>query len=155
MSVGTRIVFTRFLTIHSSKLVPWQEHTRRVAGVQLVLVEDSDAEPAIVWKLASANNRTLGRSAAIYSAFDDARADAESLVARAHELESRLASNELSGAYGWFLEAEGTPSVVCARWYSTARDRNQSLEIARTALAAAVVETGARPLGSLPYGTRR
>ena len=155
MSVGTRIVFTRFLTIHSSKLVPWQEHTRRVAGVQLVLIDDSDDAPAIVWKLASANNRTLGRSAAIYSAFEDARADAEAIVARADELESKLASNELSGAYGWFLEAEGEPAVVCARWYSTSRDRNQSLEIARTALAAAVLESGAKPLGVLPYGTRR
>ena len=152
MSVGTRIVFTRFMTIHSTKLIPWQEHTRRVAGVELLVVDELDAAPAIVWKLASANNRTLARSASIYPSFEEARNDADRLVTDAAELEVRYASHELSGAYGWFLLDGEAPAVICSRWYSTSRDRNQALDLARAALASAVLESGARAIDAVPYG---
>ena len=151
MSVGTRIVFTRFVTIHSAKLIPWQEHTRRVAGVELLVIDESVTGPAIVWKLASANNRTLARSASIHLTFEEARNDAYRLVTDAAELEVRYASNELSGAYGWFLLDQGDPAVICSRWYSTSRDRNQALELARVALGSAVLESGARAIDAVSY----
>jgi hypothetical protein len=147
VSVGTRIVFARFETIHSTKLVPWQEHTRRVAGVEVV--DGSDADPAIVWKLASANNRTLARSASIHASFEEARSEARALVRDVVRLEARLASNEQSGSYGWFLLDRDEPVVICSRWYSTPRDRTQALQLARRALAGAVLESGAHPIDAL------
>jgi hypothetical protein len=152
MSVGTRIVFTRFTTIHSAKLVAWQEHTRRVAGMLVESIDELDLGPVIVWKLASANNRTLGRSAELYPSFEEARVAAGRFVDCALRLEARSASNELSGAYGWFLSDDAVPAMTCSRWYSTSRDRNQSLHLARLALSLAVLETGARPIDVLPYG---
>jgi hypothetical protein len=145
MSVGTRIVFARFATIHSTKLIPWQEHTRRVAGVEPV-VDGPETGPAIVWKLASANNRTLARSASIFATFDAARSEADRLVREVAGLEARFASNELTGSYGWVLLDRGEPAVICSRWYSTSRDRTQALDLARTALGSAVLESGAHQI---------
>ena len=145
MSVGTRIVFGRFATIHSIKLIPWQEHARRVAGVEPV-VDGSETGPAIVWKLASANNRTLARSASIFATFEEARSEADRLMKDVAGLEVRFASNELTGSYGWFLLDRGEPAVICSRWYSTSRDRNRALDLARMALGSAVLEAGAHQI---------
>lgn len=157
MSVGPRIVFTRFASGTSPKLRPWQDHIRRVAGTAPTIMGDQDERASvIVWNLVSANNRDLGRGTRIYQRFDEAVLDARSAIASRDELETALVSGERDGVYGWSLTRDGFPEIVCSRWYQTDRDRRHSLAIALAALGEASLREGARLTHpSLMAGERR
>jgi hypothetical protein len=143
MTVGPRIVFTRFATSTSPKLRPWREHVRRVTGSAPELIGlDGETASVIVWNLVSANNRELGRGAHIYQRFDDAVLSAQRLIHE--ELEVVTVSGDRDGVYGWKASCAGTDELVCSRWYQTDRDRQHSITIAITALRAASLRAGAR-----------
>lgn len=145
MSVGPRIVFTRFASGTAPKLRPWQEHVRRVAGaLPTVIGADDGTASVIVWNLVSANNRDLGRGARIYQRFDEAVLDARAVIETKADLVITLVSGDRDGVYGWSLVRDGAPEIVCSRWYQTDRDRRHSIEVALTALQSASLREGAR-----------
>lgn len=151
MSVGPRIVLTRFASIRAPKLGPWIEHCRRVTGLVPELVEDApaasdglDDEQVLIWSLVSANNRALARSARVFARFDAAARDASDCVVGHERLRLHVQSDERAGGYGWRLDLDTEPAVLCARWYSSDRDRRQSFAVALDALGRATVSTGAR-----------
>ena len=143
MTVGPRIVFTRFATSTSPKLRPWREHVRRVTGTapEVIGFEDESAS-VIVWNLVSANNRELGRGAQIFQRFDEAVLSAQRLIAE--QLDVAPVSGDRDGVYGWKAAYQGVTELVCSRWYQTDRDRQHSITIAMTALRAASLRAGAR-----------
>ena len=145
MSVGPRIVFTRFASSTSPKLRPWREHVRRVTGsLPEVIGFEPETAPVIVWNLVSANNRELGRATNIFHRFDDAVLSAERLVANSAHLDLVSVSGDRDGFYGWAASFLGTTELVCSRWYQSDRDRQHSIAIAMAALAAATLREGAR-----------
>ncbi len=147
MTVGPRIVFTRFVTGSSPKLAPWREHTRRVVGSAQVAVspwtEGSD-DSAVVWNLVSANNRMLARSAAVFETFDRAVASATQAVEADSTLAVTLVSDDRHGVFGWYATAEGAALMTCSRWYTTERDRRHAIELALASIAVALLSPGAR-----------
>jgi hypothetical protein len=149
MSVGPRVVFTRFLTRDSPKLNPWVEHRDRVidiASVSLVpAIRDlADGAVAVVWQLVSANNRQLARSAQVHASFESAAGSAQQIVDMSAELVLTRASEQGRGMYGWYAAIENDPVMTCARWYTTDRDREQAGALAVTAIAVAQLGAGAR-----------
>ncbi len=145
MTVGPRIVLTRFASSTSPKLRPWREHVRRVTGSAPELIGvDDETSSIIVWNLVSGNNRELGRGAHIYQRYDDAVLDAQRAVAEAAELDVDLVSGDRDGVYGWRAALAGTTELVCARWYQTDRDRQHSVAVALVALRGASLREGAR-----------
>jgi len=147
MTVGPRIVFTRFVSGDSPKLQPWISHLKRTLRSNpryATPVLDGLESGAVVWQLASGNSRQLGRSARIFSSFEGASADAERTIARAADLDTVLVSEHLRGVYGWYAAADGEPLVTSARWYETERDRARSIALALTSLATATLQSGTR-----------
>lgn len=145
MSQGPRIVFTRFTSGDSPKLTPWVAHLRGVIADAPPPLADLDAdEGAIVWQLVSANNRHLGRSAAIHATFTEAMESALAAIASAKNLEVDHVSQATRGSYGWFASHEKKPAMLCARWYMTSRDRLHSVELALRSLDEAEVHAGVR-----------
>jgi hypothetical protein len=143
MTVGPRIVFTRFATSTSPKLRPWREHVRRVTGAAPALIGfESESESVVVWNLVSANNRELGRGAQIFQRFDEAVLSAQEIIGQ--ELDVVPVSGDRDGVYGWKASYAGVTEFVCSRWYQTDRDRQHSISIATTALRAASLRAGAR-----------
>lgn len=147
MSVGPRILFTRFVSGDSPKLQPWISHLRRLVAadgqVPPVPIDDLD-NGAMVWQLVSGNNRQLARSVRVYSTFEDALAGAKASRALASQLEVALVSEHHRGVYGWYASIDGEPLITCSRWYDTERDRFRSINLAIPSLAAAVLLPGAR-----------
>ncbi|MCU1423196.1 MAG: hypothetical protein JWN36_2847 [Microbacteriaceae bacterium] len=144
MSSCPRVVFLRFASADSPKLGPWKEHGRRVMGVAPAGTEPGSA---VIWHLSSANNRMLGRSAAIYREVADA---AESLRANVADFASwkiRLVGDEIRGNYGWYAAIDHEPVMICARWYTTERDRRHALDLALDSIVVADVSTGSRLVG--------
>jgi hypothetical protein len=145
MTVGPRIVFTRFASSATPKLRPWREHVRRVTGTAPDLIGlDDETASVIVWNLVSANNRELGRGAHIYQRFDDAVLGAQRAIADSDELDVVPVSGDRDGVYGWRAAHLGTTELVCSRWYQTDRDRQHSITIALGALRGASLRDGAR-----------
>ena len=142
MSPGPRIVFTRFLSGDSPKLVPWVAHVRQVTGSTDESAEIEDN--AIVWQLVSANNRHLARSVAIHASFEDAAASARAIVAASSALAVELVSQPTRGSYGWFAAHHGVPVMLCSRWYLTPRDRRHSIALALRSLDEAELHEGVR-----------
>ena len=144
MSAGPRIVFVRFLTPDSAKLMPWATHSSRVisAGGDPVPVERPTGN--VVWQLVSANNRELARGADILDSFEGSRENAQAAVDAADSIEIAMVSEGGRGVYGWFGTIDGRPVVTCARWYNNDRDRRHSIKLAITALAGARLHDGAR-----------
>lgn len=147
MSAGPRIVFTRFHTSESPKLVPWVAHARRVLGdayASLALTPTARSTGSIVWQLVSANNRQLARGAVVHETFDGARAAAAAVVAAADDLTVTLVSEETRGVLGWYACVADVPVIMGARWYATQRDRRQAIQLAVRSVAVATVQIGAR-----------
>ncbi len=143
MSVGPRIVFTRFAMSTSPKLRPWREHVRRVTGAAPDLIGvDGETASVVVWNLVSANNRELGRGAQIFQRFDEAVLNAQRVITQ--ELDIIPVSGDRDGVYGWKAAHEGVTQLTCARWYQTDRDRQHSISIAMAALRSASLRAGAR-----------
>lgn len=143
MSVGPRIVFVRFQTSDSPKLVPWVTHAERVVG-QPVPVDSVAEGGRVVWQLVSANNRELARGFDVHATFEEARASAQLLVETAGELEVGLVSEAGRGVYGWFASRDHEPQMTCARWYTTVRDRQHSIELALRSIPIATLHSGTR-----------
>lgn len=146
MSVGPRVVFTRFVTRDSPKLTPWTAHRDRLIGRAGASVAGSslDHDVAIVWQLVSGNNRQLGRGADVHGSFESAAETARSVVESAGDLTLAAVSEAGRGLYGWYAVLEGTPVMTCARWYTTERDRHQSGALALSAIARAELAVGTR-----------
>jgi hypothetical protein len=158
MSVGPRIVFTRFVTGETPKLRPWREHYRRVVGADPHVADphvDGVVETAVVWNLVSANNRALARSAGVHPNFEDAVAGARAAVSAGSMLDVVLVSEQRRGVFGWYLALVGDPVMTCARWYVTERDRRHAIDLALTSLAIATLHPGSRLMDpALMGGTR-
>jgi len=143
MSVGPRIVFVRFQTSDSPKLVPWVTHSERVVG-ERADIGATAAGGRVVWQLVSANNRELARGYDVHATFEEARAHAEMLVMATEKLEVGLVSEAGRGVYGWYASLDGRPVITCSRWYTTVRDRFHSIELALKSIPIAALHTGAR-----------
>lgn len=147
MSVGPRIIFTRFVNGDSPKLQPWASHRDRVIASSAITgvasLEDL-REGAIVWHLVSGNNRQLARGARIHATFESATLGATAAVALAPQLDIVYVSERHRGVYGWFATKNNEPVITSSRWYDTERDRARSIGLAMPSLAAAVLLSGAR-----------
>jgi hypothetical protein len=145
MSVGPRIVFTRFASGASPSLRPWQEHLRRVAGALPDTAGTADGESSvIVWNLMSANNRDLGHGAQIYPRLEEAVIDARMAIVEHSRLEVRLVRGDRHHVFGWELSVDGKVVMVCPRWYQTDRERRHSIGLVMVALPVASVSDGAQ-----------
>lgn len=148
MSVGPRIVFVRFLTSDSPKLVPWISHAGRILGQGATVSAEAPSTEApdgvVVWNLVSANNRELARGLGAHETFEAARAHAAGVVDEGADLEFEMVSEGVRGVYGWFASLSGTPVMTSARWYATARDRHQSIQLATRSIPIASLHAGAR-----------
>lgn len=145
MSPGPRIVFVRFLTNDSPKLVPWAAHVRRVVGANpRQTVEPKPSAGILVWQLVSANNRQLARSADVYETFEDATDSARAVVSSRDDLVVDLVSELGRGVYGWYASLAGVPVMTCGRWYDSDRDRRHALELAVRSMSVATLHSGAR-----------
>lgn len=145
MTVGPRVVFTRFGTSDSPKLMPWLAHTKRVLGPAIEMVASpAGGDGAIVWQVVSANNRQLARGVVVHDTYESARATAAGVVADALALEVTLVSEESRGVLGWFASLPDGPVIMGARWYATQRDRRYAIELALRSVAVATLQVGAR-----------
>lgn len=147
MTVGPRIVFTRFVTHSSPKLALWRDHTRRVVGESLMESlpsADGSEDCAMVWNLVSANNRMLARSATVFDSFDRAVASAARAVDADPTLSVTLVSDDRHGVLGWYAAAHGAAVMTCSRWYATERDRRHAIELALASIAVALLSPGSR-----------
>jgi hypothetical protein len=136
--MAAKIVFTGAHARDRALLDSWLNHAQKVTGLE---AGNAAAEgPAVVWHLAASNYRVLARSARIQPDRVSARLDAvaAATAAASGELVPRLVKNGLLGAYGWYAVLESAPVVTCARWYSTERDRRDSIRLAFSALAEAL-----------------
>ncbi|CAN5378534.1 hypothetical protein BH11ACT3_BH11ACT3_26000 [soil metagenome] len=148
-----KIVFSGAPARDRSVLDSWSTHARKVTGLEAKA--ESAVGPVVVWHLAASNYRVLARSVQIFDERDDAQRDALAAAAAAAsgQLTPRLVKNGYLGAYGWYAVVESTPVLTCARWYSTERDRRDSIRIAMAALVEALpalrdgVATPARTVG--------
>jgi hypothetical protein len=147
MPTGARIVVTTFASVSSPKIVPWREHSSRVAGVVLGDVAGVANRPTAwtpgelshpaVWHLASPNHRMLARSVGVFDSALEAVDDATGVLGEHAELETVLVRDRVGSSLGWFLRTGERPVISCARWYATDRDRRKSLDSALEALAGA------------------
>ena len=146
MSVGPRIVFVRFLTGDSPKLVPWMSHTGRIMGqsAEVALSRPHAPDGIVVWNLVSANNRELARGLGTHETFEAAHAHASSVVDEAMRLDFQVVSEGARGVYGWFASLDDVPVMTSARWYATARDRHHSIQLATRSIPVATLHVGAR-----------
>lgn len=159
MSVGPRILFTRFQSADSPKLQPWIGHLGRVLrangtatsaepedqiGLSASVQAEDEIDGAVVWQLVSANNRQLARGSRIHGNFAAAEVHAKAAVATASLLGISFVSEQGRGDYGWIAATAAGPVMVSSRWYFTERDCRHSIEIALHSLARAEVHHGAR-----------
>jgi hypothetical protein len=158
MSNGPRIIFLRFTSSDSPKLLPWKAHYARVTGRAVTTptaVRLTGEAPPVTWHLASANNRMLARSAQIFLGFDEAEADATATVISGAAFDVKLVSDAVRGLYGWYALKEETPQMTCARWYTTERDRRQSIALSLVSIPAAEVNTASRLVSPMTGGRSR
>lgn len=157
MSIGPRVVFTRFVSRSSPKLDPWRDHATRVMGHGPIDAPPSDdaadgVGTAIVWHLVSANNRMLARSAHIFQNVDAAQTRAQSVVANATCLDVDLVGDESRGMHGWLARLDDSPVMTCARWYLSDRERRHSIELATASIAIALLRPGVRQIDAAVLG---
>lgn len=141
MTVGPRILFTRFASGHSPKLQPWLAHLHRILladGRAVPALEGELGDGALVWQLVSGNNRQLARSAGVYSSFDSATSSVTAMASEAARLSVALVSEHQRGVFGWYASLDGNPVLACARWYDTERDRARSIKLVIPSFAIAV-----------------
>lgn len=142
MALGPRVVFARFESVDSPKLVPWTLHVERVLATAPAPAAGDDG--VIVWQLVSANNRQLARSARVHPSFDSASQDAQRVIDEVDRLEFVPVSERGRGVYGWYANVGDDSVVVCAKWYVTDRDRRHSMALAHVAMGTARLREGTR-----------
>ena len=158
MTVGPRILFTRFPDVDGAKFLPWREHASRVIGAAVVFVPSDEADDdssAVVWSLVGGNNRPLARGSRAFARFSDAVGDAQNTVAHSADLEVHLVSDRKRGGHGWYFALAGTPELTCSRWYDSERDRRNAIDVASVSLVNAEVRAGARLVPTLFTGGLR
>ena len=147
MSIGSRVVVTRFIELTSPKLMPWRDHVFSVVGTQPAQLMRSDpalTRAASVWHLVSANNRPLARGAAIHESVEDCFADARQAIESACRMTVQLVEPDEHGPFAWYLTLAGASVVTCSRWVPTVRDREHSIALALASLATAKLRPTAR-----------
>lgn len=142
--MGAHIVFARFPSLDSYRLHPWTEHTASVTGSRVPAGRGGEA---LVWQLASANNRQLARSAEVHTSVPDVVSDAFTVVAQS-EAEIILVRKDGAGAFGWYLATPFRVLAICPRWYPTERERRHSIELVLDALPGAELTRAVRVVGS-------
>ena len=134
-----RVIVTSFVAGQSERIRSWHQHSARVLG--------GDPPPHVgsaavgsVWHLASSNNRTLARRIAVFPSADAAVADARRTLGTSDTLEASMVRDRHLLELGWYLRSAEGPTLVSARWYSTERDRRNSVLAALEALRSAVLD---------------
>jgi len=131
MSTGARVQFIRVDPTDRARMTSWIHHISRLTGAP---VEPSPESPVVVWQLAAANHRVLGRGVVSRETVDDARADVAAIVAARDRLTARMVRLESNRGYGWVLLDGRDAVLISARWYAMERDRRESLRSARLGL---------------------
>jgi hypothetical protein len=120
MTTTASIVFSSFTSAADPMPRAWSRFRDQlvVSEHQPVDAQDSPpSEPVCVWRLLASNNRELGRSAALYPSFDDARA-AVFDTRLMQNVEIRSVHGPNAGTHGWFVqEPDAQPLMTCGRWY--------------------------------------
>ena len=125
----------RFLLVAGRKT--GDSSTPRWPGGLGALVGETGPEGTwISWRLASANNRELGRSARVFANVDACRESIVSLRAGAAQASSMVAMDYITGLWRWQLAIDSMTVAVSARAYQRERECVDNL---RQFLSAAVV----------------
>lgn len=150
------MVRSRFLYVSSGDL---DRHMRRPdrgvrAGVQSAgRPGDAMAERVgdaalwrVGWRLIGANNRELGRSAAVFESFDLCRAAVLRLREGADQSRVLFAMSDPSGKWTWRLELGGQQAAMSGRTYQRQREAQHNLSLFLTAVPLAQL------IGEMPPG---
>ncbi len=81
------------------------------------------------WRLVSANNRELGRSARSYTSYPVARTAILSVRARADHLAGACLADRATGRWTWRMELDDGPVAASSRWYE--REHDSKLAMAK------------------------
>jgi hypothetical protein len=98
------------------------------------------------WRLIGANNRELGRSAAVFESFDLCRAAVLRLREGADQARVLFAMSDPSGKWTWRLELGGQQAAMSGRTYQRQREAQHNLSLFLTAVPLAQL-TGELPPG--------
>ena len=122
----------------------WDTHERGVLTLlrgELVSATGEVAEPWIVWRLLSANNRELGRGVGAFPSSSAARAAVERVIGRADQLDSASAFALDRGQHAWALRLADDFVVIAPRWHRSRRANRENLTIAIESLRHARLST--------------
>ena len=78
---------------------------------------EADGTSAVAWRLVSANNRELGRSAVYHWGADACVRAVSDLVRSLDEVQTRLSRNPVTGLWAWVLTQDGEPVAMSGRGY--------------------------------------
>jgi hypothetical protein len=150
MTTMASIVFSSFTSAADPMPRAWSRFREQLVVTAQRPVDRPESQPSgpvCVWRLLASNNRELGRSAALYPSFDDARAavvDARLM----QNVEIRSVHGPNAGTHGWFVqEPDAPPLMTCGRWYGA---HAASVDAARHSIdafrGAAILDQGHRLL---------
>lgn len=150
MTTTASIVFSSFTSAADPMPRAWSRFRDQLVVTAQPSLERHDARqsgPVCVWRLLASNNRELGRSAALYPSFDEARA-AVFDARLTQNVEIRSVHGPNAGTHGWFVqEPDAPPLMTCGRWYGA---HAASVDAARHSVEAfrraAVLDEGHRLL---------
>lgn len=95
---------------------------------------EPESGPVCVWRLLASNNRELGRSAVLYTSFDEARSAVFAARMEPDDWDVLSVHGPNAGTHGWFASAsQSFPILTCGRWYGA---HSASVEAARHSLEA-------------------
>ncbi len=132
--VGPRaVLFEGTSSRTASTRARWDAHERGVLTLlqgELVSITLEVAQPWIVWRLLSANNRELGRGVGAFASSANARSAVERVIGLADQLESASAFALDRGQHAWALRLEDDFVVIAPRWHRSRRANRENLTIA-------------------------
>lgn len=115
------IVFSSFTSAADPMPRAWSRFRDQLTATDEHHVErfaDPLSGPVCVWRLLASNNRELGRSAALFRSFDEAREAVFDLRRARPAFEIRSVHGPNAGTHGWFASEPGSaPVMTCGRWY--------------------------------------
>ena len=123
----------RFLLLHGA--------ARRLSGP---IPPEADGTSAVAWRLVSANNRELGRSAVYHWGADACVRAIHDLVRSLDDVQTRLSRSPATGLWGWVLTRDGEPVAMSGRGYRREREARDCLDNFRSAAPIAQVKTAAQ-----------
>lgn len=98
-------------------------------------------EHAVAWRLLGANNRELGRSAAVFHDEDSCWSAVRQLVTHVAALRTGLTQDVTTGQWTWRLDAPGGALARSGRGYARQRECRYALDAFRTTAPVALVGT--------------